>query len=287
MNEGRADYVPVFLSEAAGLFRNGEPPLDIAVDPGITAGRTRVLLLWRGSGRHQAGGGSGANGDCRDQPANAARAGGFVHHLNHIHRLVEVDYPLPEIKIPMVMPIHERIGEIVAEMIPNGATLQFGIGGLPNAVLSKLGNKRDLGIHSELFSDGVMELAEAGVIANDAKNLHPGKAIAGFLFGSKRLYDFVDDNAMIELHPADYVNDPFIIDQNNNMISINSAIEVDLSGQVCADSCRASICLLRSSRSDSRCSMMLKKKIEKTMAPRPPREWRKHSLPESVPRGRT
>jgi acetyl-CoA hydrolase len=236
VNEGRADYVPVFLSEAAGLFRNGDLPVDVAliqvsppdahgfcsfgVEVGVTkpaAEAAQVVIA-------------------EVNPQMPRVLGDSFIHVNHIHHLVEVDYPLPEIEIPKITSVQEQIGEIVADMIPNGATLQLGIGGLPNAVLSKLGNKRDLGIHSELFSDGVMELVEAGVITNDAKNLHPGKAIAGFLFGSKRLYDFVDDNAMIELHPTDYVNDPFIIAQNNNMVSINSAIEVDLSGQVCADS---------------------------------------------------
>jgi len=121
-------------------------------------------------------------------------------------------------------------------LIPDEATLQLGIGALPNAVLSKLDGKRDLGIHSELFSDGVIEMVEKGVITNAAKTLHPGKIIAGFAFGSQHFYEFMQDNAMIEFHPTDYVNDPFIIAKNDKMVAINSAIEVDLSGQVCADS---------------------------------------------------
>jgi acetyl-CoA hydrolase len=149
---------------------------------------------------------------------------------------VKVDYSLPEQITKDVSPEHEKIGELVAELVPDEATLQLGIGALPNAILSKLDGKRDLGIHSELFSDGIVELVERGVITNQAKKLHPGKIVAGFLFGSQRLYDFVNDNAMIELHPSDYVNDPFVIAQNNQMVAINSAIEVDLTGQVCADS---------------------------------------------------
>ncbi|MEK6221879.1 MAG: 4-hydroxybutyrate CoA-transferase, partial [Chloroflexota bacterium] len=129
-----------------------------------------------------------------------------------------------------------KIGALIADMIPDGATLQLGIGAIPNAVLSHLTDKNDLGIHTELFSDGVISLVESGVITNRRKTLHPGKIIAGFLFGSQALYDFVDDNPMIELHPTDYVNDPFIIAQNDNMVAINSAIEVDLTGQVCSDS---------------------------------------------------
>jgi len=121
-------------------------------------------------------------------------------------------------------------------LIEDGATLQLGIGSIPDAVLAQVGDRQDLGIHSELFSDGVIDLVARGVITNDRKTLHPGKIVAGFLFGSKRLYNFANDNAIIELHPSDYVNDPFIIAQNENMIAINSAIEVDLTGQVCADS---------------------------------------------------
>jgi 4-hydroxybutyrate CoA-transferase len=124
----------------------------------------------------------------------------------------------------------------VADLIPDGATLQLGIGSIPDAVLFHLKDKRDLGIHTELFSDGVIDLVERGVITNEQKTLHPGKMVAGFLFGTQRLYEFVNDNAMIELRPTDYVNDPFIIAQNHRMIAINSAIEVDLTGQVCADS---------------------------------------------------
>lgn len=132
--------------------------------------------------------------------------------------------------------VSNHIGQFVADLIPHGATLQLGIGGIPDAVLGNLNDKRDIGIHSELFSDGVMELVERGVITNAKKTLHRGKIVAGFLFGSPELYRFVDDNSMIELHPTDYVNDPFIIARNNNMVAINSAIEVDLTGQVCADS---------------------------------------------------
>jgi acetyl-CoA hydrolase len=121
-------------------------------------------------------------------------------------------------------------------MIPDGATLQMGIGSIPDAVLKNLSDHKDLGVHTELFSDGVIDMFEAGVITCARKSFHPGKIIAGFLFGSKRLYDFVHNNPIIELHPTDYVNDPFNIAQNDNMVAINSAIQVDLTGQVCADS---------------------------------------------------
>jgi acetyl-CoA hydrolase len=124
----------------------------------------------------------------------------------------------------------------IADLIPDGATMQMGIGAIPDAVLKYLFQKKDLGIHTELFSDGVIDLFEAGVLTNARKTLHPGKMVAGFILGTRRLYDWVDDNPLIELHPTEYVNDPFVIAQNDRQVAINSAIEIDLTGQVCADS---------------------------------------------------
>jgi acetyl-CoA hydrolase len=132
--------------------------------------------------------------------------------------------------------VHVKIGEYIAELIPNGATMQMGIGAIPDAVLNFLGDKRDLGIHTELFSDSVIDMVEAGVITNARKTLHPGKITAGLMLGTKRLYGWVDDNPLIEMHRTEYVNDPFVIAQNHQQVAINSAIEVDLTGQVCADS---------------------------------------------------
>jgi len=236
VNEGRADYIPIFLSEIPALFREGQLPLDIAfiqvsppdkhgfcsygVEVGVTkpAAEAATLVI------------------AEVNPQMPRVLGDSFIHVNDIDYLVEVNYPLPEAVHKNITPEQETIGELVADLIPDEATLQLGIGALPNAVLAKLGSKRNLGIHSELFSDGVVDLVEQGVVTNAAKTLHPGKIVGGFLFGSKRLYDFVQDNAMIELHPTDYVNDPFVIAQNHKMTSINSAIEVDVSGQVCADS---------------------------------------------------
>lgn len=236
VNRGRADYVPVFLSEIPDLFRNGTLPLDIAfiqvappdkhgfcsygVEVGVTKPAAEAAQLVVAEINMQ-------------MPKVLGDA--FIP-VDEIDYFVPVDYPLPETTRKPPTEDREKIGDLVAEMVPNGATLQTGIGVLPDAILAKLIDKRHLGIHSELFSDGVVDLVEKGVITNAAKNLHPGKIVAGFLFGTQRLYDFVDDNPMIELHPTDYVNDPFVISQNDRMISINSAIQVDLSGQVCADS---------------------------------------------------
>jgi acetyl-CoA hydrolase len=157
-------------------------------------------------------------------------------HVSRLTHVVEVDYPVPETVQGGSSPVHMRIGELIAEMIPNGATLQMGIGSIPDAVLQNLRGHKDLGIHTELFSDGVVQLFEEGVINCSRKSFHPGKLIAGFLFGSKRLYQFVDNNPFVELHPTDYVNDPFNIALNDNMVAINSALQVDFTGQVCADS---------------------------------------------------
>jgi acetyl-CoA hydrolase len=159
-------------------------------------------------------------------------------HVSRLHYVVPVDYDLPELAMGDEGPseVVEKIASYIAELIPDGATMQLGIGAIPDAVLKYLFEKRDLGIHTELFSDGVVDLVEAGVLTNSRKTLHPGKIIAGFILGTRRLYEWVDDNPLIELHPTEYVNDPFVIAQNERMVAINSAIEVDLTGQICADS---------------------------------------------------
>jgi acetyl-CoA hydrolase len=238
---GRADFMPVFLSEIPKLFRNNALPLDVAliqVSPPDEHGFCSF----------------GCEVGCTKPAAQAAKIviaevnrkmprvlGDSFIHFSKFTRIVEADYALPEAPQGGSSDVHCAIGKIIAEMIPDGATLQLGVGSIPDAVLAQVGDKKDLGIHTELFSDGVIDLVNRGVITNEKKTLHPGKIVAGFLFGSQRLYDFVQDNAMIELHPTDYVNDPFIIAQNDNMISINSAIEVDITGQVCADSIGAAL----------------------------------------------
>ncbi len=235
VHEGRADFTPVFLSEVPGLFRK-ELPLDVAlihvsppdehgfcsfgVEVGITkpaAEAARIVIA-----------------EVNDRMPRTL--GDSFIHVSKIDAFVPVSYNLPELPQGQPGEVQMRIAQHIAELIPDGATLQLGIGGIPDAVLYYLKDKRDLGIHTELFSDGVVELVEQGVITNERKTLHRGKIIVGFVLGSQRLYDFVDNNAMVEFHPTDYVNDPFVIAQNDNMVAINSAIEVDLTGQVCADS---------------------------------------------------
>ena len=236
VNEGRADFTPVFLNEIPRLFRDGIVPLDITfahVSPpdehgfcsyGIEVGLTKPAA--------------------EASPIIIAEVnermprtlGDSFIHVSKLSHVVPVDYPLTQMPQGEPGELEKAIGQHVADLIPDGATLQLGIGAIPDGVLYFLKDKRDLGIHSELFSDGVVDLVELGVVTNERKTLHNGKIIAGFILGSQRLYSFVHDNAMVELHPQNYVNDPFIIAQNDNMISINSAIEVDLTGQVCADS---------------------------------------------------
>jgi 4-hydroxybutyrate CoA-transferase len=238
VQEGRADFTPVLLSEFTLLFKNKILPLDVAlihVSPPDEHGFCSL----------------GVEVGLTKSPAESARIiiaevnqqmprtlGDSFIHVSRINYMVPVDYPLPEMAMggEEPTPTTEAIASYIAELIPDGATMQMGIGEIPDAVLKYLFEKRDLGIHTELFSDGVIDLVEAGVLTNSRKSLHPGKMIAGFILGTKRLYDWVDDNPLLELHPTEYVNDPFTIMKNDRMVAINSAIEIDLTGQVCADS---------------------------------------------------
>lgn len=236
VQDGRSDFTPVFLGEIPYLFKHNVLPLDYAfvqLSPPDEHGFCSF----------------GAEVGCTKPAAESAKyviaeinqrtprtLGDSFIHVRDIDAIVETYYFLPEAPQGGGTPAHAKIGQIIAERIPNGATLQMGIGSIPDAVLNNLGSHRDLGIHTEMFSDGVVDLIEAGVINGAKKTLHPGKVVVGFLFGTQRLYNFVSDNPIIEMHPTDYTNDPFIISQNDYMYSINSALEVDLTGQVAADS---------------------------------------------------
>jgi 4-hydroxybutyrate CoA-transferase len=236
VNDGRADFTPCFLSEIPGLFRTGRLPLDTAlvqVSPpdehgfcsfGVEVGVTKPAAQ------------SARRVIAELNPNMPRTLGDSFIHLSKLDAIVPVDYLLPELPMGATDAITDRIGAHVAELIPDGATLQTGIGGIPDAVLRRLTDRRDLGVHTELFSDGVIDLVNRGVITGERKTLHPGKMVAGFLLGTQKLYNFVHDNPIVELHPTDYVNDPFVIAQNERMVAINSAIEVDLTGQVCSDS---------------------------------------------------
>ncbi len=234
VNEGRADYVPCFFSELPGLFREKYLPVDIAMislSPPDEAG----FMSFGVSVDYTLQAAESAAIVLAEVNAGMPRTRGSSIHISKIDAFIETDYPPVEIPLPVITEVEEKIGEYIADLIPDGANLQLGIGAIPDAVLRFLGGKKELGIHSEMFSDGVVDLVEKGVITNRYNNLNPGKIIATFLMGSKRLYNFVDNNPRVLMKPVDYTNNPCIAGQLNNLISINSAIEVDLNGQVCAD----------------------------------------------------
>lgn len=236
INNGLADFTPVFLSEIPQLFRSGRLVLDVAVvqvsppdahgycSYGVEVGVTKSAAESAGLVIAEV------------NPNMPRTLGDSFIHVDQIDFFIDVNYDLPEVVAPPADETQQKIATHIAELIPDAATLQMGIGGIPDAVLRNLEGHKNLGIHTELFSDGVMEMIEKGIITNSRKSIHPGKVVAGFVIGSKNLYRYIDDNPIFELHPTEYVNDPFVIAQNDRMISINSALEVDLTGQVCADS---------------------------------------------------
>jgi 4-hydroxybutyrate CoA-transferase len=236
VNEGRADYVPVFLSDVPDLFTSGTLPLDAvllnvtrpdahgfcslgtSVDAALAASRTARVVI------------------AQLNAAQPRTLGDTFVHVSQIHFGVEVDVPPYEhIEAPLGE-VERRIGENVAQLVDDGATLQLGIGAIPAATALALRDKRDLGIHTEMFTDAVMDLVECGAITGARKEINRGKIVSAFLMGSKALYRFVDDNPMVELRPVDYTNDTAVIRRFSRMVAINSAIEVDVTGQVVADS---------------------------------------------------
>ena len=236
INDGRADYTPIYLSEIEGLFESGAMPIDVAlievsppdshgfcsfgvgVDTTLTAAKCAKHVV----------------AQIND---NMPRTYGdsFIH-VNDIDAFVESSRPLCALKRPVVNDLQIAIARNVASLIQDGAVLQTGIGGIPDAVLPLLMDRKDLAVHSELVSDGVIPLIEAGVITGARKNFKPRKIILGFALGTKRLFEFVDNNPIFEFHPTSYTNDPGFIARNDNMVAINSAVQIDLTGQVCSDS---------------------------------------------------
>jgi len=236
VNEGRADYTPVFLSQIENLFESGQMPIDVAliqvsppdahgfcsfgvgVDTTLTAARQAKIVI----------------AQVNDQMPRTY--GDSFIHVNDIDSVVEVSRSLCELEPIEITEVHRAIGKHVASLIDDGATLQLGIGGIPDAVLLQLTGHRNLGIHTEMLSDSVVPLVESGVINGACKSIHRGKIITGFVLGTKKLFDFVSHNPAFEFHPNAYTNDPFIISENHKMVAINSALQVDITGQVCADS---------------------------------------------------
>jgi 4-hydroxybutyrate CoA-transferase len=233
---GRADYTPIFLSEIEGLFESGQLPLDVVlmqVSPPDAHGFVTV----------------GTTADCtmttiRVAPTVIAEVnqqmprthGETAVHVSQLTAIVESDRPLLELHTEPFNEMHMRVARNVASIIPDGATLQTGIGGVSEAVLQCLNDKRNLGIHTEMCPDGVIDLMESGVMNGEGKSIHRGKAVLAFVLGTKRVFDFIHDNPCFEFRPIKYTNDPFVVAQNERMVAINGALQVDLTGQVCADS---------------------------------------------------
>ena len=234
--EGRADYVPIFLSDIPALFSSGRVPIDIAfltLSPPDTHGWCTL----------------GTSVDAALAAARSARQivaevnrrmprthGNTLVPLSGVAAYVVSDRPIYEVPRPSITPVEDAIGQQVAALVPDRATLQMGIGAIPDAALRRMFDKQDLGVHTEMFSDGIVDLVEAGVVTNKFKKVHPGRIATSFVMGTQRLYDFVDDNPFVEFYPCDHTNDTAVIRKNENVVAINSAIEIDLSGQVVADS---------------------------------------------------
>jgi len=236
VNDGRADYTPVYLSEVEELFESGAMPLDVAliqvsppdrhgfcsfgvgVDTTLTAAKCARYVI----------------AQVNDQMPRTY--GDSFIHLNQIDTFVESSRPLCELPEPEISDLHMAIAKNVAGLIEDGAVLQTGIGGIPDAVLRFLMDRKDLGVHTELVSDGVIPLIKAGVITGSRKNFKPRKIILGFVLGTKKLFEFVDNNPIFEFHPSAYTNDPIRIARNDKMVAVNSALQIDLTGQVCSDS---------------------------------------------------
>ncbi len=234
VQDGRGSYTPCFFSEVPHLFQRGILPVDVMLLQ-VTPPDEQGFCSYGLSGDYTQAATEAARIVIAQMNSNLPRTGGIKIHVDVLTCIVPCDSPLVELPPPEITEVERRIGQHIASLVPDGATLQLGIGGIPAAALASFGNKRDLGIHSEMFSDGVVDLAEAGVITNRRKTINRGKFIVTFLMGTSKLYRFVHNNPAVELHPVDYVNDPCIIGQHQNMISINSAIHVDLSGQVNAE----------------------------------------------------
>jgi acyl-CoA hydrolase len=236
VQEGRADFMPVFLSDIPALFSSGRIPLDVALVQVSPPDRHGYCTL-------------GTSIDAAKAAADSARLviaeindqmprthGNTTVPFDRIHAFIRTDRQLHEHAPAAQTDVEARIGELLAALVDDGSTLQMGIGAIPDAVLRRLGDKHDLGVHTEMFSDGLIDLVLGGVVTNRLKKVHPGRSVTSFVNGTRRLFDFVHDNPTIEFHPCDRTNDTALISKNDKVVAINSAVEIDLTGQVCADS---------------------------------------------------
>ncbi len=236
VNNGRAEYIPVFLSEIPKLFNDKIIPVDVcfiqvsppdshgymsfgvSVDCTIAARKNATLVIAEVNSQ---------------MPRTLGRS--FIH-VSRVNYIVESNRPLPELDMKPMTSVEDKIGNYVASLVEDESTIQLGIGNIPNAVLKYLNSKKNLGVHSEMISDGIIDLVQNGVINNSCKSVLPGKIAVSFVIGTKRLYDFIDNNPNFEFQTSDFINDPFVISRNHKMVSINSALQVDLTGQVASDS---------------------------------------------------
>lgn len=236
VEEGRADFTPCFFHEVPKFFKNGSLPVDaaliqvtppdeegyvslgVSVDYTLGAARNAKLVV------------------AQVNSMMPCTGGDSKMHVSEIDYFVKFDEPIFELKPPTIGEVEKAIGENCAKLINDGDTLQLGIGAIPDAVLLFLKDKKDLGIHSEMISDGVLELVKAGVITNSKKSIHKGKSVVTFLMGTQKLYDYVNNNSEVELYPVDYVNNPIVVMKNDNIVAINSCVQVDLMGQVASES---------------------------------------------------
>jgi acyl-CoA hydrolase len=236
VNEGRADYVPIFLSDVPRLFESHALPLDAVLVNATPPDRHGFCSLGTSVEAMHAAIRAAKTVIVQFNAAMPRTLGDSFIHVSEIDLAVEVDVPPYEHQVGGIGDVERRIGEFVADLVPDGATLQLGIGAIPAATALALRDKRDLGIHTEMFTDAVVDLVEAGVVTGARKERNRGKIVTAFLMGSSRLYQFVHDNPMVEMRPVDFTNDTHVIRSFSRMVAINSAIEVDLTGQVVADS---------------------------------------------------
>jgi 4-hydroxybutyrate CoA-transferase len=236
VNEGRADFTPVFLSDIPALFTTGRIPLDVALLQLSPPDRHGYCTLGISAEAAVAASRNARMLIAEINEKMPRTHGNTLVHIDQLDALIQTSRPLPVHERPQTGEAEAAIGEHIAKLVPDGATVQMGIGAIPDAVLARLFDKRELGVHTEMFSDRVIELVEAGVITNLKKKVHPGRITTSFVVGSQRLYDFVDDNPFVEFYAADHTNDTAVIRKNDKVVAVNSALEVDLSGQVVADS---------------------------------------------------
>lgn len=233
---GQADYVPVFLSEVPALFRNRAMPLDVALISVSPPDKHGFCSLGVSVDASRAAAQSARTVVAQVNAAMPRSHGDGLIHVDDIDLAVEEAAPIFEVSQAKTGELERTIGGFVASLVEDGATLQLGIGAIPEAVLAALTDHHDLGVHTEMFSDGIVDLVERGVVTGALKRNHPGKVVASFVMGSRRLYDFIDDNPSVLLLDVAYTNDTAVIRRNPKVTAVNSALEIDLTGQVCADS---------------------------------------------------